>query len=148
MIVSHVKSDKRTVRTCTLVCHCLRAVSLEHYVGARLAVNDIGSFDHLLSFLSADPRICSKIQRLRLSGEERKIQDREFQPLTPIDDEVVLRLMQLLPNLTDLSINNFLHESSPKSAIRLGTHAQQDTLGLFHLKQLSFGSDYGTLPQK
>ena len=53
MIVSHVKSDKRTVQTCTLVCHCLRAVSLEHYVGARLAVDEIGSFDHLFSFLSA-----------------------------------------------------------------------------------------------
>ena len=46
MIVSHVKSDQRAVSACTLVCHCLRAVSLEHHFGARLRVEQINTFDH------------------------------------------------------------------------------------------------------
>ena len=148
MIISHVKSDPCAVEACTRACHCLRAVSLEHYVGARLVVSEINSFDHLISFLSAHSRVGAKIRRLKLTGEQEKVQDRAYLPLTPVDHSVVLRLMQRLPNLTELVFNNFIYEPSTQIAIQRSPRPQQDIPGPFRLKQLTFGSWYYVLPHK
>ncbi|TBU26956.1 hypothetical protein BD311DRAFT_725035 [Dichomitus squalens] len=139
MIISHVEAMQNawTMRVCTFVCHCLRAVSLEHHFGTRLAVRNIGTFDHLLSFLADNPKVCAKIEDLRMSGQTRNIKKDQYLPLTPIDDTVVLRLMQLLPNLKYLELSKFRFESPYTSAHQPTPHAQEDTPEPFHLQRLS-----------
>ncbi|EJF61825.1 hypothetical protein DICSQDRAFT_126907 [Dichomitus squalens LYAD-421 SS1] len=138
MIVSHVKSSRWTLRACTLACHCLRAVSLEHYFNTRLKVRDIRSFDHLISFLRAAPNIREKIRRLELSGQT-EIGKVPHIALTSIDDTVVATLMQLLPNLTSLDINSMMYDTP---ASRSPPHVQQDKPGPFRLQSFSFDFYY------
>ncbi|TBU26958.1 hypothetical protein BD311DRAFT_725041 [Dichomitus squalens] len=140
MIISHVKSDTWTIRTCTLVCHCLRAVSLEHHFRNALSVRDIDAFDHLFSFLRANPKICEKTGSIRLSGATRKVGKHGYAPLTSIDDNTVLELTQLLPNLTALRLGCFVYIPPQLSAPRRNPDAEQDPPAPFRLEQLSFGS--------
>ena len=148
MVISHVKSDKWTVQTCTLVCHCLRAVSLEHYFRTCLRVSQIGSFDHLFSFLAAYPRICAKTLRLRITGETRKVKKNQFLPRTPLDDTTVLRLMRSLPNLEEFDFCNFVHDHPQEFTPQTAPTAGQAASGPFHLQRLVLGSGYDVLPHK
>ena len=148
MIISHVKWDRRTVWTCTLVCHCLRAVSLEHYFDVCLTALQLSSLDHLLSFLAANPKICANILRLLISGERRKVQKDQFLPCTPLDDTTVLRLMRLLPHVKILNFRNFVHDHPQEFAPQPIPSAEQEASGPFHLHRLTLGSGSDVLPHK
>ena len=148
IIISYVKADKRAVWACTLVCHFIRAVSLEHYFGTRLGVEQISSFDHLFSFLAGNPRVCAKTRRLRISGKTRKVKKDQFRLCTPLDDTVVLRLMQLLPNLENFDFTDFIFESIQASVLQLVPRSERVIAGPFHLRQLFFNSGLYTLPHE
>ncbi|TBU26947.1 hypothetical protein BD311DRAFT_666444 [Dichomitus squalens] len=148
MIISHVKSDKWTIRTCTLVCHCLRAVSLEHHFRNALSVRNIDTFDHLFSFLRANPKICEKTARIRLDGATRNVEKHGYAPVTSIDENTVLELTQLLPNLTALRLGCFVYKPPQLPDPRRNPCAEQDPPERIRLEQLSFGSLYTPFPNE
>ena len=144
MIVSHIQSDRWMVRTCTLVCRCLHAVSLEHRFGTRLVARRILTFDDIISFLSIHPRICAKIQTLYLYGDTTRDSDRHL--LASIDDTAVLSLMRLLPNIQHLFIYDFKYALPSQITRQRALHTEQNSCELFHLQQLFFDPGYYTLP--
>ena len=131
------------VRKCTLVCHCLRAVSLEHLFGTSLVAREIPTLDHIISFLRTHPKICAKIQSLTLWGDVSP--DADQQLLAYIDDTTVLSLMQLVPNVQYLSIRN-IRCAPPQLPQQQTVRSQQDGSEPFHLQRLVFDPGYYGLP--
>ncbi|TBU44753.1 hypothetical protein BD309DRAFT_891949 [Dichomitus squalens] len=141
MIISHLESDAWGLWSCTFACSYFRAVSIERYFCKRLSAVDIRNFDHILSFLQANPRIAAKIRNLTLSGDTRR-DEKGLSLLTTIDDTIVLRLVRLLPRLESLVLRTFIYGQPQQSIPPLAPSPQGDTPGPFHLRDLSFGSGY------
>ena len=144
IIISHVLSNRETVRTCTLVCHCLRAVSLEHLFGTRLAAWKTHSAEPVISFLNTYPRIGAKIDSLFLYGYGTRGQH----TLPPfIDDTAVLKFTQLLPKLQYLRICSFQYAFNSQFSQQQAEHTQQHDPEPFHLRQFTFGPGNYDLPR-
>ncbi|TBU26945.1 hypothetical protein BD311DRAFT_725011 [Dichomitus squalens] len=141
MIISYLESDDWGVWSCSLACRYLRSVSIEHHFGKRLAAWDKHTFEHLFSFLEANPRIGAKIRSLTLSGAKRDV-GKGYSLLTTIDDAIVLRLAQLLPHLESMELRTFIYGQPQHSVPPLTALPQGDTPGPFHLRWLSFGDGY------
>ena len=140
MIMSYIMNERRTVEACTLVCSCLRAVSLEYFFRTSMDVGNITSFDHLFSFLRANSRIGEKTLTLTMCGGVCRSVNRSFLPLTSIDDTVVARLMWLLPNLRSLKLVDFIY-ALPDDIDAQSTQGHQvSSPGPFSLQTLTFGS--------
>ena len=150
IIVSHVLSDRETVRMCTLVCRCLRDVSLEHLFGTRLVARRILTFDHIISFLESHPRICAKIRTLYLHGDTTQNSDQHLQCtlFASIDDTAVRTLMRLLPNIQHLYIYDFKYTLPPQITQQRTLHNEQNSSEPFRLQQLSFNPGYFALPHE
>ena len=142
IVISQIKDDRRTLRSCTLVCHCMRAVAIEHLLSIRLFVTGIVSFDGLLSFLQGNPAICKKTRALVLLGETRETKNSLSVPLTKLDAAVVSRLLHLLPNLVSLRLGGFIYSLPPHPTSEPLSRTEEHIPPPFHLDFLSFGSPF------
>ena len=108
MIIDYIPRGlvwRTTIRSCTLACRHMRPVALTSFFGERMFLNCITSFDHPLSFLRANPRVCQKITSLHLKGRLRNLSEYKWTAATPLDDAMVSDLLELLPNVEYLYLH-------------------------------------------
>ena len=106
----------------SLTCKRLRDVSLEFVFKDTLRVRDITTFEHLIRFLDTNPRALKRIQSLTLSGT-RKYYSGRILLETTVDDALVARVVDRLPNLQIVKLESFLYLPSPSEHHR--NHARR-----------------------
>ena len=110
-----VRVDHRpSVKTCTLVCRCLRAVcqSLLFENTTSLRVSEAKSFDRFLAFIDANHEIAQNVTELALRGKNNMTTG-----MPSVDIALVVRVMEGLPRLQHLSFQwvRFSSEVPPAS---------------------------------
>ncbi len=109
------------------------------YLFRDLSLQHVTSLDHLVRFLSTNPGAAIHVATLNLQGAcSLENEGRSFLGTT-IDNRAISRVMELLPNLQDLTLHSFTYTMPPHWA-RIRPHSaskSDDGPGPFPLRRLS-----------
>ncbi|TFK89024.1 hypothetical protein K466DRAFT_661862 [Polyporus arcularius HHB13444] len=125
------------VRSCSCIRRRIREVALEHLNSRRLSPRWITSFQPLVRFLRTYPRVARTVTSLHLHGASETDKRYCTRPTTTIDDTIVASIMELLPELDSLSLEDIQFTTSTTH------HSEHYTPGSFLLATLAiWGFDH------
>ncbi|KAI0794653.1 hypothetical protein C8Q74DRAFT_1249924 [Fomes fomentarius] len=112
IIVSQV--EKAGARACSLTSRQIRAVAVEFVFGDRVKVRikEPGTTDHLVRFLTDNPRVAHRIAMLIVGVYDRDAW-KDAPDYPSVNKRDVMKLMKAVPNLDTLSLWGFTITESP-----------------------------------